>query len=80
LAKTLEDAAIAYAASLPVLSGESGLTRYLEEIRRFPMLEPHEEYVLAKRWGEHGDREACVIGLSRKSNCIAAHSVTDEMP
>ena len=37
---------------------ELGVTRYLEEIRRVPMLEPHEEYVLAKRWREHGDREA----------------------
>src|SRR5215216_5233324 len=37
---------------------ESGLTRYLEEIRRFPMLERQEEYVLAKRWREHGDRDA----------------------
>jgi len=37
---------------------ESGITRYREEIRPFPMLEPHEEYVLAKRWREHGDREA----------------------
>src|SRR5215217_1870238 len=37
---------------------ESGLTRYLEEIRRFPMLEPREEYMLAKRWREHGDRDA----------------------
>src|SRR5437764_11518774 len=37
---------------------EFGVTRYLEEIRRVPMLEPHEEYVLAKRWREHGDREA----------------------
>ena len=37
---------------------ESGLTRYLEEIRRFPMLEPHDEYMLAKRWREHGDRDA----------------------
>ncbi len=34
------------------------LTRYLEEIRRFPMLEPQEEYMLAKSWREHGDREA----------------------
>src|ERR1700680_4875407 len=39
-------------------TAESGLTRYLEEIRRFPMLEPHEEYMLAKRWREHGDRDA----------------------
>jgi RNA polymerase sigma-32 factor len=37
---------------------ESGVTRYLEEIRRVPMLEPHEEYMLAKRWLEHGDHEA----------------------
>jgi RNA polymerase sigma-32 factor len=35
-----------------------GLARYLEEIRRFPMLEPDEEYMLAKRWQEHGDAEA----------------------
>ena len=32
--------------------------RYLEEIRRFPMLEPQEEYMLAKSWREHGDRDA----------------------
>jgi RNA polymerase sigma-32 factor len=43
---------------LPIITAESGLTRYLEEIRRFPMLEPQEEYMLAKRWREHGDREA----------------------
>jgi RNA polymerase sigma-32 factor len=43
---------------LPILTAESGLTRYLEEIRRFPMLEPQDEYMLAKRWREHGDREA----------------------
>jgi RNA polymerase sigma-32 factor len=41
-----------------VLANEGGLSRYLDEIRRFPMLEPHEEYMLAKRWREHGDREA----------------------
>ena len=49
---------MAHAASLPILTAESGLTRYLEEIRRFPMLEPQEEYMLAKRWREHGDRDA----------------------
>ena len=49
---------MAQTAALPVLSGETGLTRYLEEIRRFPMLEPQEEYMLAKRWREHGDRDA----------------------
>ena len=46
------------AAALPILAGENGLTRYLEEIRRFPMLEPDEEYVLAKRWREHSDSAA----------------------
>jgi len=45
-------------AALPLITAESGLTRYLDEIRRFPMLQPQEEYMLAKRWREHGDREA----------------------
>jgi RNA polymerase sigma-32 factor len=49
---------MAHSAALPILTAESGLTRYLEEIRRFPMLEPQEEYMLAKSWREHGDREA----------------------
>src|SRR5216683_124798 len=44
--------------ALPILTAEPGLTHYLEEIRRFPMLERQEEYVLAKRWREHGDRDA----------------------
>jgi RNA polymerase sigma-32 factor len=43
---------------LPALKAESGLSHYLEEIRRFPMLEPQEEYMLARSWREHGDREA----------------------
>jgi len=46
-------------ANLPsIASGEAGLSRYLEEIRRFPMLEPQEEYMLAKRYAEHDDRDA----------------------
>src|SRR5213595_1502939 len=49
---------MARTAALPILTAESGLTRYLEEIRKFPMLEPQDEYMLAKRWREHGDREA----------------------
>jgi RNA polymerase sigma-32 factor len=53
-----EGAIMAHAASLPVLTAEGGLSRYLEEIRRFPMLEPQEEYMLAKSWREHGDRTA----------------------
>src|ERR1700681_3867869 len=49
---------MARAAASPIFTAESGLTRYLKEIRRFPMLEPHEEFMLAKRWREQGDREA----------------------
>ena len=49
---------MAHAAALPIITAENGLTRYLEEIRRFPMLEPQEEYMLAKSWREHGDRDA----------------------
>jgi RNA polymerase sigma-32 factor len=45
-------------ANLPAPSPEQGLNRYLQEIRRFPMLEPEEEYMLAKRWVEAQDREA----------------------
>jgi len=49
---------MARTAALPIMTAEGGLTRYLEEIRRFPMLEPQQEYMLAKSWREHGDREA----------------------
>ena len=45
-------------AALPTLTAEPGLTHYIEKIRRFPMLERQEEYMLAKRWREHGDRGA----------------------
>jgi RNA polymerase sigma-32 factor len=41
--------------NLPILSAEGGLSRYLQEIRKFPMLEPDEEYMLAKRYKEHED-------------------------
>ena len=45
-------------ANLPAPSPEQGLNRYLQEIRRFPMLEPEEEYMLAKRWVDHQDTAA----------------------
>jgi len=45
-------------ANLPAPSPEQGLNRYLQEIRKFPMLEPEEEYMLAKRWVEEQDTEA----------------------
>ncbi|OAP37886.1 RNA polymerase subunit sigma-70 [Sinorhizobium glycinis] len=45
--------------TLPTIAaGEGGLNRYLDEIRKFPMLEPQEEYMLAKRYQEHDDRSA----------------------
>ncbi len=44
--------------NLPVLGSESNLTLYLQEIRKFPVLEPHEEYMLAKSWKEQGDLQA----------------------
>jgi RNA polymerase sigma-32 factor len=49
---------MARTAALPALKAESGLSHYLDAIRRFPMLEPQEEYMLARSWREHGDREA----------------------
>src|ERR1700754_2163069 len=45
-------------ASLPSVAASGGLSRYLEEIRRFPMLEPQEEYMLPQRWQEHEDSQA----------------------
>jgi RNA polymerase sigma-32 factor len=44
--------------TMPSLTPEGSLTRYLQEIRKFPMLAPEEEFMLAKRWQEHGDIEA----------------------
>src|ERR1700716_531810 len=54
----VKGATVARTVALPTLTAESRLTRYLKEIRRFPMLEPQNEYMLAKRWREHGDRDA----------------------
>ncbi len=44
--------------NLPILTPEGNLTRYLQDIRKFPMLEKQEEYMLAKRWREHDDVDA----------------------
>ena len=44
--------------SIPASGGEAGLNRYLSEIKKFPILAPEEEYMLAQRWREHGDTDA----------------------
>jgi hypothetical protein len=49
---------MAAASALAVMSPEGGLSRYLTEIRKFPMLSKDEEFMLAKRWKEHSDPEA----------------------
>jgi RNA polymerase sigma-32 factor len=45
-------------ATIPAAGGEAGLNRYLTEIKKFPILAPEEEYMLAKRWTEHQDTDA----------------------
>jgi RNA polymerase sigma-32 factor len=49
---------MAMTTTLPTIAREGGLQRYLQEIRKFPLLDPGEEYMLAKRWREHDDPEA----------------------
>ena len=44
--------------NLPAPTPEGGLNRYMQEIRKFPMLEPEQEYMLAKRWVDHEDTDA----------------------
>src|SRR5262249_40079087 len=50
--------AMAKTPALPSISTEGNLARYLQEIRKFPMLGAGEEFMLAKRWREHADPEA----------------------
>jgi DNA-directed RNA polymerase sigma subunit (sigma70/sigma32) len=47
--------------NLPAPSPEQGLNRYMQDIRKFPMLEPDEEYMLAKAWKDHGDTDAAHV-------------------
>jgi RNA polymerase sigma-32 factor len=49
---------MAHTATVAIVTAEPGLTQYFEQIRRFPMLGHQEEYMLAKRWREHGHRDA----------------------
>jgi RNA polymerase sigma-32 factor len=46
------------AVAWPIVTAESGIDRHFKEIQRFPMLDPQDEYLLAKRWREAGDRDA----------------------
>src|SRR3984885_7654344 len=57
-ANSLEQRSSMATLSVPSVSSEGNLTRYLQEIRKFPMLEPEQEYMLAKRWKEHEDPQA----------------------
>ena len=53
-----KDNVMAPAPALSIITAQSGLSRYFEEVRRFPLLEPQEEFMLAKHWRERGDNDA----------------------
>ncbi|WP_439532845.1 RNA polymerase sigma factor RpoH [Polymorphobacter sp.] len=57
--------------SIPALGGEDGLNRYLSEIRKFPLLAPEQEYMLAKRWAEHEDPEAAATLVTSHLRLVA---------
>ena len=61
-----------------IAAGEASLSRYLEEIRRFPMLQPQEEYMLAKRFLEHERfaRSASSRDVAPASRCQDRHGVS----
>jgi RNA polymerase sigma-32 factor len=57
--------------SIPALGGEDGLNRYLSEIRKFPLLAPEQEYMLAKRWAEHEDPQAAATLVTSHLRLVA---------
>ncbi len=57
--------------SIPALSNEGNLSRYLQEIRKFPLLEPEEEYLLAKRWREREDSVGAHKLVTRNLRLVA---------
>ena len=59
------------ASSMPALSGEQSLNRYLAEIRKFPVLTAEQEYMLAKRYQEHEDPEAAAQLVSSHLRLVA---------
>jgi RNA polymerase sigma-32 factor len=58
-------------ATIPALGGEAGLNRYLAEIRKFPLLAPEEEYMLARRWAEHQDPAAAARMVTSHLRLVA---------
>ncbi len=58
-------------ATIPALGGEASLNRYLSEIRKYPLLKPEEEYMLAKRWKEHQDPEAAAKMVTSHLRLVA---------
>ena len=57
--------------AFPSVAASCGLARYLEEIRRFPMLEPQQEYLLSKRWQEHEDAAAAQMLITSHLRLVA---------
>ncbi len=58
-------------ATIPALGGEQSLNRYLAEIKKFPILQPEQEYMLAKRFQEHGDTEAAALLVTSHLRLVA---------
>ena len=56
---------------VPVISRDKGLSGYLQEVRKYPLLEPEEEYMLAERWKNHGDAEAARILITSHLRLVA---------
>ncbi len=57
--------------SIPASGGEAGLNRYLSEIKKFPILAPEEEFMLAKRWREQGDTDAAAVLVNSHLRLVA---------
>jgi len=56
---------------VPVISRDKGLSSYLQEVRKYPILEPEEEYMLAQRWKNHADAEAARILITSHLRLVA---------